>query len=91
MPPEKWQNGLSRSIGKTLGDAAIRQRADVIILGVKPLDGSLLFNPPPETPIRAGDTWIIIGSDSSSKNSNPSPPPNFLVRRIASLMDRWWC
>jgi len=54
-------------VGKTLGDAAIRQRADVIILGVKPLDGTLLFNPPPETPIRAGDTWIIIGSDTQLK------------------------
>ena len=57
----------SSLIGKTLGDAAIRQRADVIILGVKPPDGSLLFNPPPETPIRAGDTWIIVGSDQQLK------------------------
>jgi voltage-gated potassium channel len=57
----------SSLIGKTLGDAAIRQRADVIILGVKPVDGTLLFNPPPETPIRAGDTWIIIGGDQQLK------------------------
>ncbi len=57
----------SSLVGKTLGDAAIRQRADVIILGVKPLDGTLLFNPPPETPIRAGDTWIIVGSDQQLK------------------------
>lgn len=53
--------------GKTLGNAAIREGADVIILGVKPVDGALLFNPPPERPIRAGDTLIIIGGDTQIK------------------------
>jgi voltage-gated potassium channel len=51
-------------VGKTLGDSAVRQRADVIILGVKPADGALVFNPPPETPIRSGDTLIVIGGDT---------------------------
>jgi voltage-gated potassium channel len=51
-------------VGKTLGDPAIRQQADVIILAVKPADGPLVFNPAPETPIRASDTLIVIGSDA---------------------------
>jgi len=57
----------SALVGKTLGDAAIRQQADVIILGVKPAEGSLLFNPAPETVIRASDTLIVIGADSHLK------------------------
>jgi len=54
-------------VGKTLGDAAIRQRADVIILGVKPESGPLLFNPAPETAIRIGDTLIVVGGDTQLK------------------------
>ena len=51
-------------IGKTLGHASIRQHADVIILGVKPSDAALLFNPRPERPIQSGDTLIVIGADT---------------------------
>lgn len=51
-------------VGKTLGDSAIRQQAGVIILGVKPSDGALLFNPAPETPIVSGDTLIVVGGDT---------------------------
>jgi len=54
-------------VGKKLGDAAIRQQADVIILGVKPSEGTLLFNPAPETVIRPSDTLIVIGADSHLK------------------------
>jgi K+/H+ antiporter YhaU regulatory subunit KhtT len=39
----------------------------VIILGVKPADGALLFNPAPETVIRASDTLIVIGADTQLK------------------------
>ena len=53
--------------GKTLGEAAIRQSANVIVLGLKPADGSLLFNPTPETRIRAGDTLIVMGGDAQLK------------------------
>ncbi|PYT84559.1 MAG: potassium channel protein [Acidobacteria bacterium] len=54
-------------VGKKLGDAAIRQQADAIILGVKPAEGTLLFNPVPETVIRANDTLIVIGADTQLK------------------------
>lgn len=54
-------------VGKTLGDSVIRQQADVIILGVKPADRALLFNPAPETVIRASDTLIVIGADTHLK------------------------
>jgi voltage-gated potassium channel len=57
----------SQLVGKTLGDAAIRQQADVIILGVKPAEAALLFNPAPDTVIRASDTLIVIGADTQLK------------------------
>jgi len=57
-------DGKSPLVGKALGDSAIRQQAGVIILGVKPADGALLFNPAPETVIRAADTLIVIGADT---------------------------
>lgn len=57
----------SRLVGKMLGDSAIRQHADVIILGVKPAEGALLFNPAPETLIRTGDTLIVVGGDTQLK------------------------
>ena len=54
-------------VGKMLGDSAIRQQADVIILGVKPAEGPLVFNPARETLIRASDTLIVIGADTQLK------------------------
>ena len=40
------------------GDSAIRRQADVIILGVKPTEGPLVFNSGHETLIRASDTSV---------------------------------
>jgi voltage-gated potassium channel len=57
----------SALVGKSLADSTIRQQTGVIILGVKPADGALLFNPSPETVIRASDTLIVIGADSHLK------------------------
>jgi voltage-gated potassium channel len=51
-------------IGKTLGDSAIRREAGVIVLAVKPAEGSMIFNPAPETLIRANDYLIVIGADA---------------------------
>ena len=57
----------SSLVGKSLGDAAIRQQSGVIIPGVKPTEGALVFNPAPETVIWANDTLIVIGADSDLK------------------------
>jgi voltage-gated potassium channel len=58
---------LSSLVGKTLGDSVFRQQAGVIVLGVKPADGALLFNPAPDNAIHAGDTLIVIGADTHLK------------------------
>jgi Trk K+ transport system NAD-binding subunit len=57
----------SRLVGKKLGDGSIRLQADAIILGVKPAQGALLFNPAPDARIRASDTLIVIGGDTQLK------------------------
>ncbi|MBZ5701147.1 MAG: potassium channel protein [Acidobacteriia bacterium] len=57
----------SALVGKTLADALIREQAGVIILGLKPADGAMLFNPAPETPIRPSDFLIVIGGDAQIK------------------------
>ncbi|MBZ5541687.1 MAG: potassium channel protein [Acidobacteriia bacterium] len=57
----------SALVGKTLADARIREQAGVIILGLKPADGAMLFNPAPDTPIRPNDNLIVIGGDTQIK------------------------
>lgn len=52
----------SKLVGKSIGDSGIRQQAGAIILAVKRADGTLTFNPPLETSIRAGDFLIAIGA-----------------------------
>ncbi len=55
----------SNLVGVTLRDSGIRQKLDVIILGVKKVDGHMLFNPPAETMLATGDTLIALGSHAS--------------------------
>jgi voltage-gated potassium channel len=54
-------------VGKSLGDSAIRQQAGVIVLGVKPSDAAMRFNPPPDSLIRPQDCLIVIGDDAQIK------------------------
>jgi voltage-gated potassium channel len=60
-------HGRSALVGKTLGNSAIRQRAGVIVLSVKSGEGTMTFNPPPETVIHADDCLIVIGGDEQLK------------------------
>ena len=57
----------STLVAQTLGSPAIRQQAGVIILGLKPVDGPMKFNPSPDTLIRAGDCLIVIADDVGLK------------------------
>ncbi|MFI5107092.1 MAG: cation:proton antiporter regulatory subunit, partial [Terriglobales bacterium] len=64
---------------QTLGCPAIRQQAGVIVLGLKPADGAMKFNPPPDTVIRAGDCLIVIAGDAALKRLEAlakSPQPS---------------
>lgn len=51
--------------GVALKDSGIRQKLDVIVLGVKKADGKMLFNPAANTVVDAGDTLIALGPRAS--------------------------
>ncbi|HXJ16923.1 MAG TPA: potassium channel protein [Candidatus Polarisedimenticolia bacterium] len=57
----------SQLVGKSFADAAIRQRAGVIVLAVKGAESAMTFNPAPEDVIHAGDCLIVIGGDDQLK------------------------
>lgn len=47
--------------GKSLIDAALRQRFGVVVVGIQRADGSMEFNPPPEAAMRPGDHLVVLG------------------------------
>ena len=61
------QKGCSLE-GKNLGDGIFHQQGGAIVLGIKPAEGHLVFNPAPEARIHAGDCLIVIGSDAHLKH-----------------------
>lgn len=52
--------------GKTLRDAQIRQRANVMVVAIQHADGHTTFNPGPDAVLETGDTIITIGQAGSS-------------------------
>lgn len=57
--------GKSDIIGKPLKDSGIRQNLDLIIVAIKRLEGTMLFNPQPDAPILQGDTLIALGAKAN--------------------------
>ncbi len=57
--------GHSDIVGRALKDSGIRQQMDLIIVAIKRLDGTMLFNPQPDAPILPGDTLIALGSQAN--------------------------
>ena len=51
----------SELAGKTLIDSAIRQTMGIIIVGIKRVDGKMLFNPPPTSIIEPNSVLITLG------------------------------
>ncbi|GFK94493.1 Voltage-gated potassium channel Kch [Fundidesulfovibrio magnetotacticus] len=47
--------------GKDLIASQLRQRWNVIVIGIQKPDGKLLFNPQPQSVLQAGDTLILVG------------------------------
>jgi voltage-gated potassium channel len=48
--------------GKNLIESEIRKRYDVIVVAIKRLDGTMLFNPKPDSVIKAEDILIVLGA-----------------------------
>jgi voltage-gated potassium channel len=52
--------------GKTLRDAQLRQRANVMVVAIKHADGRTTFNPGPESVLDVNDAIITIGQAGTS-------------------------
>jgi voltage-gated potassium channel len=51
----------SRLVGATLRDSHLRKEMGIILVAIKKQTGEMLFNPSPDTVLRAGDTLITLG------------------------------
>jgi voltage-gated potassium channel len=51
----------SEFASKSLSDSRIRSELGVIVLAIRKLDGRMLFNPPADAAIEAGDYLIVMG------------------------------
>jgi voltage-gated potassium channel len=54
-------NPSSPLVGVPIIDAGIRKDLNVIVVAMKRGDGTLLFNPTPQTVLQGGDTLIMVG------------------------------
>ena len=63
----------SKLVGTTLATSGLRQDYNIIILAIKSATGSMDFNPPFNTEIKAGDTLVILvrGDDLEKLSSAP--------------------
>ncbi len=51
----------AKLLGKTLKDSNIRKEFNIIVIGIKRADGTMLFNPRPDVLILAQDILIVLG------------------------------
>ncbi|MEI9972440.1 MAG: potassium channel protein [Ignavibacteriota bacterium] len=54
-------SGDSEVKGKTIREMQLRRNMGVIVMAIRRRDGSMLFNPPADTAIDAGDFLIVMG------------------------------
>jgi len=54
-------------VNTTLMDSKVRQDLDVLIIAIKKSDGTMEFNPKPDSLIQEGDTIITVGQEAKLK------------------------
>jgi voltage-gated potassium channel len=66
----------SSLMGLTLIESGIRQNMDIIVIGIKQKDGTMIFNPSSQTKIESGDTLIAMGRnrDLETLRKTLTPP-----------------
>jgi len=62
MMEELQVSATSHLNGKNLIESEIRKKYDVIVVAIKREDGTMLFNPKPDSVIMAGDILIVLGA-----------------------------
>ncbi len=55
----------SRMISRTIREMQIGSELGVIVMAIRQSDGSMVFNPPADTPIRGGECLIVMGRQKS--------------------------
>ncbi len=58
----------SELVSRSLKEAQIRRDLGVIVLAIRKFDGAMVFNPPAETEIAAGDYLIVMGERRNLRN-----------------------
>ncbi|HUI56269.1 MAG TPA: TrkA family potassium uptake protein, partial [Bryobacteraceae bacterium] len=51
----------SEVVSKTIREMQLRRNVGVIVMAIRRLDGTMLFNPPADTAVAAGDYLIVMG------------------------------
>jgi voltage-gated potassium channel len=51
----------SEMVDKTIREMQLRKEVGVIVLAIRSATGSMLFNPPPDSPVRGSDHLIVMG------------------------------
>jgi voltage-gated potassium channel len=54
--------------GKSLIDAALRQRFGVVVIGIQRTDGRMEFNPAPEATMQPGDHLVVLGKSENLRD-----------------------
>jgi len=60
----------SKLVGTTLATSGLRKDYNIIILAIKSITGSMDFNPPFNTEIKAGDTLVILARGADLEKLN---------------------
>jgi len=66
MEQVKIQEG-SGLVGQTIIEAGIRQKFGLIVVAIRRADGTMEFNPSPDSVLRAGDEMVVLGRPQSVK------------------------
>jgi voltage-gated potassium channel len=66
MEQVRIQEGSSL-VGQTIVEAGIRQKFGLIVVAIRRAEGTMDFNPSPESVIRAGDELVVLGRPQSVK------------------------
>jgi voltage-gated potassium channel len=48
-------------VSKTIREMQLRRNVGVIVMAIRRADGRMLFNPPADTAVEAGDFLIVMG------------------------------
>jgi voltage-gated potassium channel len=51
----------SEVVSKTIREMQLRRNVGVIVMAIRRADGRMLFNPPADTAVEAGDFLIVMG------------------------------